>query len=82
MDFELRRDKLRKRLFEQGVDALLVSSEKSVSYLSGFSGDSSYLVLGRQQTVLVSDARYTEQIAEECGRLETYIRPTTGEKMS
>ena len=82
MDFELRRDKLRRRVVEQGVDALLVSSEKNVTYLSGFSGDSSHLLLARDDTVLVSDARYTEQIEQECGQLATYIRPTTAEAMS
>src|SRR5262249_5496808 len=32
-------------------------------------------ILGRQRTVLVSDARFTEQIAAECPGLEVHIRP-------
>src|SRR5262249_18006405 len=36
---------------------------------------SSYLVLGRERVLLVSDARFTQQLSEECPGLETYIRP-------
>jgi Xaa-Pro aminopeptidase len=54
---------------------LLVSNPVNVTYLTGFSGDSSYLVLGRDRAVLVSDGRFTEQLAEECPGLEVFIRP-------
>jgi Xaa-Pro aminopeptidase len=70
-----RRERLRGRLNDEGLDALLVSHPTSVTYLTGFSGDSSYLVLGRQRTVLISDARFTQQLAEECPGLEAHIRP-------
>lgn len=72
--FEVRRDKLRKTLKKHGVDALLVSSVANVTYLTGFTGDSSYLVLGRDQDILLSDGRYTTQIAEECPGLAAEIR--------
>src|SRR5262249_17233538 len=42
--------------------------------LTGFSGDSSLLLLTRTRAVLVSDPRYTGQIADECPGLETFIR--------
>jgi Xaa-Pro aminopeptidase len=70
-----RRRQLARCLDEEGLDALLVSSPVNVTYLTGFSGDSSYLVLGRLRNVLVSDARFTEQLAAECPGLETHIRP-------
>src|SRR5689334_10203507 len=72
-----RRQRLAPCLAAEGLDALLVSSPISVTYLTGFSGDSSYLILTRERPVLVSDARYTEQIAAECPGLETHIRPPT-----
>lgn len=72
-----RREALAKLLVEEQVDALLISSVVNVTYLTGFSGDTSYLILGKDRTLLVSDGRYTEQIAEECPGLETYIRPPT-----
>ena len=53
-------------LREEGLDALLISNPVNVTYLTGFSGDSSYLVLGANRSLLVSDARFTTQIAEEC----------------
>jgi Xaa-Pro aminopeptidase len=70
-----RRDQLRGLLAAEELDAVLVSSPTNVTYLTGFTGESSYLVLGRDQTVLVSDGRFTAQIAEECPGLEAHIRP-------
>jgi Xaa-Pro aminopeptidase len=72
-----RRSQLAPLLIKEGVDALLVSNPVNVTYLTGFSGESSYLVLGRERTILVSDARFTAQIAEECTGLEAHIRPPT-----
>jgi Xaa-Pro aminopeptidase len=70
-----RRRRLSLCLAEEQLDVLLVSSPVSVTYLTGFSGDSSTLLLSRDRAVLVSDARYTEQIAAECPGLEAHIRP-------
>jgi Xaa-Pro aminopeptidase len=77
-----RRDKLRPRLIKQRADAVLVSNEANVRYLTGFRGDSSWLVVGRDKCVLISDGRYTGEIAEECPDLDTHIRRTTGEKLA
>jgi Xaa-Pro aminopeptidase len=76
MDYPARRrQRLARLLKEEGLDALLVSNPVNVTYLTGFSGESSYLLLGRKRTLLVSDFRFTEQIAEECPGLEAHIRP-------
>ncbi len=72
--YELRRNRLLRRLKKESVDALLVTSEINVRYLTGFSGDSSYLLLGQSLTVLISDSRYTTQISDECPGLDTAIR--------
>jgi Xaa-Pro aminopeptidase len=69
-----RRRRLSRVLREEGLDALLISNPVNVTYLTGFSGDSSYLILGRNRSLLVSDARFTTQIAEECPGLEAHIR--------
>ncbi|MBY0524905.1 MAG: Xaa-Pro peptidase family protein [Gemmataceae bacterium] len=71
-----RRRQLARLLKEENVDALLVTNPVNVTYLTGFSGDSTYLILGRQHTLLVSDGRFTEQLAEECPGLDAYIRPS------
>jgi Xaa-Pro aminopeptidase len=76
MDYPARRrEQVARVLPEEGLDALLVSSPVNVTYLTGFSGDSSVLALARDRNVLVSDRRFTEQLAEECPGLETHIRP-------
>jgi Xaa-Pro aminopeptidase len=70
-----RRDRLAYAVAEEGLDLLLVSTPPNVTYLTGFSGESSYLLLGRARAVLVSDGRFAEQLAQECPGLEVYIRP-------
>lgn len=73
--YHSRREKLRARLESDEVDALLVSVPTNVTYLTGFSGDSSVLILGSQRDVIVSDGRFTTQLAQECPELEAHIRP-------
>ena len=72
-----RRERLRPLLPQESVDGLLISNPVNVTYLTGFTGDSSTVVLTRDRAILVSDPRYTGQIADECPSLETYIRPPT-----
>ena len=69
-----RRNKLRRQLKQQGLDALLVTNFINVTYLSGFTGDDSYLLVGAKNDVLISDQRYTTQLEEECPGLELCIR--------
>ncbi|MFN0052653.1 MAG: M24 family metallopeptidase [Planctomycetales bacterium] len=71
----IRRQGLLARLREAGIPALLVSNETNVGYLTGFTGDSSYLLLGPGVCTLISDGRYTTQIRQECPDLEASIRP-------
>jgi Xaa-Pro aminopeptidase len=72
--FALRRDKLVQRLKATGTGALLVSDETNVRYLTGFTGDSSFLLFDGKHCIFISDGRYTTQIRQECPGLETYIR--------
>ena len=74
MDYAGRREKLRKLLKKTGAEALLVTSEPNVTYLTGFTGDSSYLLLTPESEVLLSDGRYDTQISDECPGLEMNIR--------
>ncbi len=72
-----RRERIIQCLTKEGLDALVVSHPLNVTYLSGFTGEASYLIFTRDRTILVSDMRFFEQIAEECPGLETHIRPPT-----
>jgi len=69
-----RRDRLLRTIKDESLDGVLVTTPVNVTYLSGFSGDSSYLILSPAKTILVSDGRFTQQLAEECPGLETFIR--------
>ena len=69
-----RQEKLLSLIREADADALLVTGVANVSYLTGFSGDSSALLIGPSVRVLISDSRYQTQIAEECPGLEADIR--------
>jgi Xaa-Pro aminopeptidase len=71
-----RREQLRPLLAHERLDALLITATVNVTYLTGFTGDSSVVVLTRDRALLVSDPRYTGQIADECPGLETHIRAT------
>ncbi len=43
--------------------------------MTNFSGDSSWLLVSRDHALLVSDGRFTDQLAEECPGLALHIRP-------
>lgn len=70
-----RREKLRRALKKTGADALLVTNFTNVTYITGFTGDDSYLLVRPDGEVLLSDPRYTTQLGEECPGLDLHIRP-------
>lgn len=69
-----RRQKLMRKMRQAGVPSMLVTHPVNVTYLTGFTGDSSYLLLTADRVVLLSDTRYETQIAEQCPDLEVEIR--------
>lgn len=73
--FTGRRERLVQQLADAGVHAFLFTQPINVSYLTGFTGEASYLILSADRTILVSDGRFTTQLAEECPGLATHIRP-------
>ncbi len=79
--FQSRRDKLRSGWGPAGIDAFLVRATSNVSYLTGFTGDSSVLLVGRERDLIISDGRFTTQLEQECPGLEAYIR-MPGEDMN
>ena len=57
-----------------GADAILITNFTNVTYLTGFTGDDSYLLVGAAVEVMLSDPRYTQQLGEECPGLDLAIR--------
>ncbi|MCE2806506.1 MAG: aminopeptidase P family N-terminal domain-containing protein, partial [Gemmataceae bacterium] len=73
-DHAARREKLRALLPTLDLETMVVSRGVHVRYLTGFSGDSTVLLVGRSGDLVVSDGRYTEQLARECPGLEVHVR--------
>lgn len=73
-NYTSRRNKLRKQIRSRKLDGLLVSGESNVRYLTGFTGDSTWLLATRKGEFLISDTRYETQLAEECAGVSAEIR--------
>ena len=53
------------QLPEKELDAMLISTPENRRYLSGFTGSAGYLLLSKDQCVIATDSRYTEQAATQ-----------------
>ncbi|MBR0287578.1 MAG: aminopeptidase P family protein, partial [Selenomonadaceae bacterium] len=59
------------------VDALLITKIPNVTYFSGFQGDSSALLIGKNFRKLITDGRYTEQAIQQAKNF-TLVEQTEG----
>jgi Xaa-Pro aminopeptidase len=76
-DYRRRRQSVLGRLPEP-ADGLLVVGVANVRYLTGFTGDSTWLLLSQTEAIALSDKRYAQQLAEECPDLTVRLRPVGG----
>lgn len=79
--FARRRKKLRALIEQSGADHLLVTNFTNVTYLTGFSGGDSYLLSSPDGETLITDMRFTTELAEECPELPLAVRQP-GETMA
>jgi Xaa-Pro aminopeptidase len=63
--FKKRREAVRERLADEGIEALVVTQPANRYYLSGFTGEDGILVVSRGRAALVTDGRFTTQAAAE-----------------
>ncbi len=56
---------LRRELELKNIDAAIVSKKQNCFYLSGFTGSSSYLIITPDDSILITDSRYTLQAKEQ-----------------
>lgn len=56
------------------IELLIVGHPINVTYLTGFTGDASHLLIGPKQLRIVSDSRFETQLAEECPSIPAEIR--------
>jgi Xaa-Pro aminopeptidase len=73
--FTSRRKNHRALVKKAEAEALLVTNFHNVTYLTGFTGDDSYLLITLDGETLITDPRYTTQLEEECPGLALEIRP-------
>ena len=73
-DYTKRRERVLKELRSRNLHNLLVTSPFNVTYLTGFSGEDSFLFLSDEEVYLLSDGRYEEQIHSECKGIELILR--------
>lgn len=59
--------KLFKEIELKENEAMLISNESNVKYMSGYSGEAAYLILSNKGHVFMTDGRYDEQARIECG---------------
>jgi Xaa-Pro aminopeptidase len=60
-----RLSRLRERIAEQSIDALLVSQPENRRYLSGFTGSAGVLLITAEGALIATDFRYWEQVSVE-----------------
>lgn len=72
--FASRRDRLLQKIRGESLDGLLVTNPVNVTYLTGFTGDSSFVLVTPTKSLIISDGRFTTQLAEECPDFDVHLR--------
>ncbi|MFZ5989594.1 MAG: M24 family metallopeptidase [Bacillota bacterium] len=62
---EKRLRELRQRLKEKDMDAALITKRDNYIYISGFTGTFAYILVTQEDSVIVTDFRYTEQASKQ-----------------
>ena len=76
-DFADRLARLYDKISAEEVDALLITKVANVTYFSGFRGDSSALLIGKNIRKLITDGRYIEQAARQVKNFQI-VKQTEG----
>jgi len=66
--------RLRTMLKEKSLDILIVVEPSDVTYLTGFQGEDSVLIVTSTHKMLVTDSRFVVQVKQECPGLSMNIR--------
>lgn len=65
-----RLNNFRKLMDEKGMECALIYSDVNRNYLTGFTGDESYIVITKNDAVFITDSRYTEQAHNQVAGFE------------
>ena len=63
-----RLDRVRARLDELGIDALLITTPSNRRWVSGFTGTAGVVLVNRDRALIATDARYFEQVAQQAAK--------------
>ena len=63
---EIVTERIREYMGKQGIGGFFISRPVNVKYVSGYTGEDSYLFLTADQKYFITDPRYTEQVSYEC----------------
>lgn len=80
-------ERVRAKMRELNLDALVVSSRTNIRYLTGFSGSNGLAVVTHDNAYLITDNRYRDQAPLEAPNAEIFIavenlyRPLKGQKL-
>lgn len=53
-------------LFDEDIDAILITDAFNMNYFVGFTGGTGYILVLRDKVYVLTDSRYTEQARREC----------------
>ena len=76
-NFSGRLTRLQEKISAEKIDALLITKIPNVTYFSGFRGDSTALLIGKNFRKLITDGRYTEQAVTQAKNF-TLVEQTEG----
>lgn len=67
-------ERLRYKMAEKQLDGMLITGAENLSYLSGFTGGSDgWLLIGENESLLITDFRYQEQVVQEAPLVKPII---------
>lgn len=66
----MRLAKLRCKLADEGLDAILITNAANRRYLSGFTGSAGTLIISQDRALLATDFRYHEQVEKQAPQFE------------
>ena len=66
-------DALLQYMQKHDLDAFFLAKKPNVRYISGYTGDDSYLLITKDRFFFLTDPRYTEQVAQECPDYEIVL---------
>jgi len=69
-----RTERLLKIMEEKGLESLFLNNVQNIRYISGYTGEDSYILISPKGKWFITDYRYSEQAEKECKTFEVICR--------